>query len=271
MQYSQKSIHGNTLFYSWFQAMHTRVDVLLYAENSLEQLKSLSEKIKIEIERFEKLANRFNENSELSQLNSKAFKNAIPISTELFQIIGECLEFNKKTFGYFDITINSKHQFTNGISNLDLSKENQTIRFSHPDVQLDLSGFIKGYALRFIKSMLYDEKIDDALVNIGNSSVLAIGNHPHGKGWKVNSNQQETSRECVLQNQCLTTSGNTNNTKWPIQKPMTRKVIENCPMLSVITEDPAIGEVLSKALYIANEQEKLEILNVLKGQIIHFN
>lgn len=271
MLYSQKSINGNTLFYSWFQAMHTRIDVLLYAENSLEYLKSLAEKLKIEIERLEHLANRFDENSELSQLNSKAFENAIPISNELFQIIEECLVFNKKTLGYFDITINSKNNFSNGISNILVNTENQTIRFLHPDVQLDLSGFIKGYALRAIKSILYDNNINNALINIGNSSVLATGNHPHGKGWKINSNLQDISRECELQNQCLTTSGNTNNTKWPIQKPMTRKAVENYPMLSVITDDPATGEALSKALYIANEQEKVEILNALKGQIIHFN
>jgi thiamine biosynthesis lipoprotein len=251
--------------------MHTRIDVLLYAEHSLEQLKLTAEKVKIEIESLEQIANRFDENSELSQLNSKAFENSIPISSELFQIIEECINYNHNTLGYFDITVNSKNGHNRGISNIQLNKENQTLRFLHPDVQVDLSGFIKGYALRAIKSMLYNDKINNALVNIGNSSVLAIGNHPHGTGWKINSNQQEIAGKCILHNQCLTTSGNTIKTKWPIQKPITRKATENLPLLSVITEDPAIGEVLSKALYIANDQEKLEILKHLKGQIIHLN
>lgn len=271
MHYSQKSINGNTLFYAWFQAMHTRIDVLLYAENSLEYLKSLVEKIKIEIERLEQMANRFDENSELSQLNSKAFENAFPISKELYQVIEECIKYSEKTLGFFDITVNSTNDFTDGISNINLNKENQTIRFLHPDVRLDLSGFIKGYALREIKRIIIDAGINNALINIGNSSVLAIGNHPHGKGWKINSNLQDISKECELLDQCLTTSGNTNKTKWPIQKPMTRKVVANYPMLSVITDDPATGEVLSKALYIANKEEKLEILDSLKGQIINLN
>ncbi len=271
MQYTHKSINGSSLFYAWFQAMHTRIDVLMYANHSEIILISIAKKIKIEIERLEKLANRFNQNSELSQLNSNAFEKSMPLSNELYQIIEECIQYKDTTLGFFDITVNSANNFTEGISNINLDKVNQTIRFLHPDVQLDLSGFIKGYALREIKQILLNANIKDALVNIGNSSVLAIGNHPHGKGWKINSNQKDISKECELHNQCLTTSGNTNNTKWPIQKPMTRKVIENYPMLSVITEDPATGEVLSKALYTANKKEKLEILNHLKGQIIHFN
>jgi thiamine biosynthesis lipoprotein len=75
----------------------------------------------------------------------------------------------------------------------------------------------------------------------------------------------------VLQNECLTTSGNTKSTKWPIQKPQTRETIERNQTLSVVTDDPATGEVLSTSLYIANEDEKHFILTQLKGKIINFN
>ncbi len=58
----------------------------------------------------------------------------------------------------------------------------------------------KGYALETIKSILNECVIENALINMGNSSVLALGNHPVGTGWKVNN--------ILLHNECLTTSGN---------------------------------------------------------------
>jgi len=271
MQYSQKIVNNNILFYAWFTAMFTRIDLLLMAEESRKDLKQISQIIKTKIERLESIANRFDINSEISNVNTTAYLNSIPLSTELYHIIEECLFYNTKTLGYFDITINSTNGFTNGISNIQLNKTEQTIKFLHPDVKLDLSGFVKGYALRSIRSLLVEKQIDDALINIGNSSVLAIGNHPNGKGWKITVPNLNISNECVLFDQCLTTSGNTKTTKWPIQKPKTLETITQNQMLSVITADPAIGEVLSTALYIASDDEKQSILNHLKGEVVYFN
>ena len=271
MHYSQKSINNQTLFYAWFPAMFTRIDLLLLKDDLNENLVLIAESIKTEIERLELMANRFNENSEISKINRCAFEKPVPISTEMFQIIEECLMYNTKTLGYFDITIISTNSFTKGISNITLDKTGNSIRFLHPDVKLDVSGFIKGYVLRAVQRILIDENIENALINIGNSSVLAKGNHPQGNGWKVSITNLNKPSECELYNQCLTSSGNTKNTKWPIQQPKTRKKITTNQMLSVITDDPAIGEVLSTALYIANKKEKQIILHQLNGKIINLN
>lgn len=271
MQYSQKLFGTKKLFYAWFPAMFTRIDLLLLTEDSVMDLVPIAENIKTEIERLEIMANRFDENSELSRINRTAYENYSKISTELFQIIEECMMYNLKTLGYFDITIHSTNGFKEGISNIALDKTNQSIRFLHPDVQLDLSGFIKGYALRAVQRILNNENIENALINIGNSSILAMGNHPLGKGWKITIPNFSSANECVLHNQCLTSSGNTKDTKWPIQQPKTGEKISSSQILSVITDDPAMGEALSTALYIANEQESPSILTQLKGTVVHFN
>lgn len=271
MHFSQKSINNKTIFYAWFPAMFTRIDVLLLTDDLSEKLISIAESIEAEIERLELMANRFDENSEISRINSSAFEKKLQISAEMFHIIEECLMYNTKTLGYFDITINSTNSFNKGISNITLDKTDYSIRFLHPDVKLDVSGFIKGYVLRAVQRILSNENIQNALINIGNSSVLAKGNHPHGNGWKVSIANLNKPSECELYNQCLTSSGNTKDTKWPIQQPKTRTKITSNQMLSVITDDPAIGEVLSTALYIANEKEKQIILNQLNGKIINLN
>lgn len=265
MQYSQKLFDDNKkLLYAWFSAMFTRVDVLISADGSRDDLVYVAEKIKNELERVEAFANRFDENSELSLINRNAFINEMILSAELFNIIDECLLYNKKTLGYFDITVNSTNGYKDGVANIYLDTEKHTIKFLHPDVKLDLSGFIKGYALRAVRNLLLNENIHNALINVGNSSILALGNHPRGEGWKISFPDTKTTNECVLHNECLTTSGNKEQTKWPILRPQTGQPIAKKQDVSVITNDPATGEVLSTALYVATEEEKVLILSRLK-------
>ena len=258
MQHFEKVIGDNKLLYAWFLAMHTRVDVLLVNENSNDDLLAIATLIQQEIERFDRIANRFDENSELAQLNTSAFNSPVSVSDELFQLIKACLLYHASTLGLFDITIHSSNGFQNGIESIVLDEVAKTIRFAHPDVKLDLSGFVKGYVLRNIRQLLSDTAIYNALINVGNSSVLALGNHPLGKGWVVDT----ASQSFVLFNQCLTTSGNTSATKWPILHPTNREFNSVNQQLSVVSDDPALGEVLSKALYVASvEQQELILAN----------
>lgn len=261
MQYIEKLAGDKKLMYAWFLAMFTRVDIILVSDIARNDLKSITEKIKIEIEKLEAIANRFDDKSEISKVNNTAFHTLYAISSELFEIIDECLTYTALTLGYFDITVNSKNAFTGGSSSVFLDKTAQGIRFLHADVQLDLSGFVKGYVLRNIRNILIEANITDALINIGNSSILAMGNHPHGEGWKVSTFNTVSPIENVLHNQCFTTSGNNEKTIWPILKPQTHETVAPKSALSVITDDPAIGEVLSKALYVASDDERKLILN----------
>jgi len=271
VHYSQKLFDDDKkLLYAWFSAMFTRVDIVISTDRSRDDLIYIAEQINTEIERVEAFANRFDENSEISLINNTAFLNTRTVSEELFNIIDECLLYNKKTLGYFDITINSTNGLKEGIENILLDKENQTIRFLHTDVRLDLSGFIKGYALRAVRDLLHKENINNALINVGNSSILALGNHPYGAGWKIGFPDIKTTNGCVLHDECLTTSGNKEQTKWPVLQPHTGQPIARNQHVSVITHDPAIGEVLSIALYVSDENKKELILKQLNGKSVNF-
>lgn len=273
MQYSEKILAGGKqLFYAWFSAMFSRVDLVLFSEESRTDLKEISQSIKDQIDEVEALANRFNPESELSKLNAHAFDNEVIVSSELYQIIVECLEFNKQTSGYFDITVNSLNGLRAGAAAIQLQSERLSIRFLHPDLLIDFSGFIKGYALRSIRRVLNKNGIKHALISLGNSSVMAVGNHPFGKGWKVNHPDAVKQEGCVLIDQCLTTSGNKAEAKWPVIHPVSGEAVEVKPAVSVITDDPAIGEVLSTALYVAESDEKNVLLERFSAfEVLWFN
>lgn len=260
VQYSQRIISGNKIFfYAWFEAMHTRIDLAICAEVGRDDLVEIATEIKAEIQKYEVIANRFNPESELSFVNDNGYTGKmLVISPELYAILIDCQRYNKETLGYFDIAINSLSRYKDGSAAYILNSENNAIQFLHPDIQLDLSGFIKGYALKKVSQLLEKKGIENALVNVGNSSVLAKGNHPFGVGWKVSV--PTTGHECVLMNECLTTSGNSDLTQWPVINPKNGTVTRNKSSVSVITACPAIGEVLSTVAYIAADNELNEML-----------
>lgn len=232
---------GRQMLYAWFSAMHTRVDIVLLGGGEVGALENVAQNIEKEIARIEKFANKFDAQSELSCANQLAWQQPVAISAELSEILIECEAFRNSTLGYFDIAVNS--QLTTDAPKYTVEK--QMLKFEQPDVQLDLSGYIKGYALRRIKLLLDAEAIADALINIGNSSIMARGNHPYGNGWAVQTAQ--TEQTYTLHNECLTTSGNHAETLWPIVNPKTGESAEQAKAISVITTDGAAGEVLAKA------------------------
>jgi thiamine biosynthesis lipoprotein len=268
VQYSQKLFGDNKqLLYAWFSAMFTRVDLIIYDSATRTDLTGIVEKIETEIVRIENIGNRFDDKSELSLVNRTAYPNGITISPDLFQIISECVEYNQKSLGYFDITVNSQNGFRKGIEAIEMNRQNQTIRFLHPDVRLDLSGFIKGYALRLVVAILKAEHISNALVNLGNSSVYALGNHPFGEGWKIGI--PGTNSECTLHNECLTTSGNEPGKQWPVTNPATGEATEAKQPISVTTTDPAMGEAVSTAAYLANQTDLSVILKQFEARLLN--
>ena len=243
-----------TIYYAWFEAMHTRIDLALCHLSEKKSL-ALTDKLCKEIERIEKIGNRFDSNSEISSINQLAHDNPLKISDEIYSIIADCIEFNKKTSGIFDITIQSGNNHRNGINNIILNPDEKTIYFSNKDVLLDLCGYLKGYALDKIKTILIIEGCTDALVNMGNSSVLALGDHPNGDGWKISTSISEhketTAKEYLLHNEFLTSSGNFTKSQKHIINPKTGEFVEGTGICSVVTNSGVEGEVFSTVLFIS--------------------
>jgi len=265
MQFSHKKLpDGRNFLYAWFSAMFTRIDLIMITNACEHDLEKIAKRVENEVVRIETFANVFNPESELSHINRLASTQEVVISKELMQILAECKSYNHKTLGYFDITAGSETYVLR--EKYFLNKEKSTVKFAVANVKLDLSGLIKGYALRKVIEILNNEKIADALINVGNSSVGAKGNHPFGQGWKIQV--PDTQTECVLRNECLTTSGNRQDTKWPVLMPDSGLPGTKSLAASVITTDGAEGEALSTAIYLAKENEVALILKKFNARML---
>ena len=240
--------------------MHTRVDILLCSQKSEEELLSVAERIHEALSCLEKTANYYDPASELAV----ASVSPVVLSSQLYAMVDLCLEYHEKTSGCFDVTVHSENYNQDTIHSVCLSAEEQSIFYRQPGITINLSGFLKGYALETIRDILHSCSIENALINMGNSSVLALGHHPLADGWKVGFGQGAVPngrkpQELLLQNECLTTSGNDSHERKHIINPRNGKPVEGKREVAVVTDNGAIGEVLSTGLFVADARQR-EIL-----------
>jgi FAD:protein FMN transferase len=267
VQFKQQNYSATSqLFYAWFEAMHTRIDIAISASILRNDLLEICTTIETKVRQYEHIANRFDPQSEISLVNKNASTNAVRVSPELYDLLADCELHNTNTLGYFDVSVYSTIAAENGSKSYILDANDQTVTFSQTGILLDLSGFLKGYVLNKLIGFIETKNIDDILINIGNSSIYAKGNHPFGEGWKIRI--PDTQKECVLQNECLTTSGNTDKSEWKIVNPLTSKTARTKNPISVLSKFPHDGEVLSKVAYLASKLKAEAILKNYNARLL---
>lgn len=261
---TKTSPNGETLLYAWFQAMHTRVDIALYGTHTQEQLLGIVREIKQHIHHLEALGNCFDPTSELSTVNRLAHDRPLAVSPELFRILHLCRDAHTRTQGYFDITIHSDAHTPDTIRAIRLDEATHTVQFMQPGIRLNLSGFLKGYALDQIRPLLHQHAIANALVNLGNSSILALGNHPSARGWTP-------ATGITLTDQCLTTSGNDSPERQHIIDPQTGQAVWGQQQIKVITPQGTWGEICSTALFACPPERRPHLAQALKPELISYH
>ena len=205
------------------------------------------------------MGNRFDPESELSRVVREAHSRPASLSTDLYRLLDRCLRANTETGGLFDITVASP-AFRPGLIravNLTPSPDNGggTLFFQRdtptafpqeeapdePNIILDLSGILKGYALERLRELLHNLRVHDALVNLGNSSILSLGNNPSD----------------IPPGHCLTTSGNATTDRRHIMNPLTGTYITGQHEVSVTTANAIEGEIQATIRFITSNQQTI--------------
>ncbi|SFT66176.1 thiamine biosynthesis lipoprotein [Selenomonas sp. GACV-9] len=72
-----------------------------------------------------------------------------------------------------------------GWQNLELEPASQSARLKEPGMSLDLGGIAKGYALDEVRRIYAQHGIQDGLINLGASSLYALGRNDKGQPWRI--------------------------------------------------------------------------------------
>lgn len=215
-------------YYAWFEALHTRVDLLLVAQMAESDFEVAEAAVRDELRAVELMGNRFDPASELSQAVREASTRPVPLSKELYELLARCLVANAETGGLFDITVNSPCFRPGLIQAVELTAEG-CLRLHEEGIVLDLSGVLKGYALERLRRLLPTFGIHDALISLGKSSILSLGSNPSD----------------IPSGHCLTTSGNATAGRRHIRNPLTGEMAVGQREVSVTTADAVDGEIRS--------------------------
>ena len=144
--------------------------------------------------------------SQLSHLNSQAYKNPVRLSQPLFDVLQKSIAFSRKTGGAFDVTVGplvdlyhlaeekktapTQDQITQakskvGFEKLQLDEQNKTVKFTVDGMKIDLGGIAKGYAIDKAVEAMQTAGAIGGMVDVG-GDIRCFGKPTRGKKkWLV--------------------------------------------------------------------------------------
>ncbi len=153
-----------------------------------------------EVDRLEQSLSRFISNSDVSRINRLAAGKEAIVDEETVECLKVAHQAYDLTGGAFDVTLGgiieawkkgddktAKQLLTNhpGMTAVVPAEDGLGVSVFNENVNIDLGGIGKGYAVDVIAKVLAEWKIERALIHGGSSSVCAL-NAPEGRsGWPV--------------------------------------------------------------------------------------
>lgn len=181
-----------------------------------------------EMRRIDRLMSTYKADSELSRLNARAAQRAMPVSTELFNLIGESLKYSRLSEGAFDVTYASvgylydfpsqqrpdSAAIRRALPGIDyrhvrLHAARRNVFFERAGMRIDLGGIAKGYAVDRAMAVLKAGGVTRAMVNAGGDTLI-IGDR-FGKPWMVGirdpNKRDQVALRLPLTDAAISTSG----------------------------------------------------------------
>lgn len=158
------------------------------------------------VTRLEARLSVFRGTSEVSTLNRDAAERSVIVESGLFSLIERCQALHAETEGAFDPTSGPLTRCWGfykreghvpdanalraalasvGMQHVVLDRDQRTVRFGRPGVELNFGAIGKGYSLDLAVRLMQRRGVGAALACAGGSSVAALGRPPGLPGWIV--------------------------------------------------------------------------------------
>ena len=285
-------------WYSDTQAiMGTSVSVMLWHEDP-ETAHAAIDAVMAEMRRIDATLSPYKEDSELARVNREAVNGPVSISPELASIIDKALYFSKISDGAFDISFASvgryydyrhKQQPDNKqrqslLPAIDyhliaFDKSHSTIAFKHPQLQIDLGGIAKGYAVDRSVAILQSRGIEYATLSAGGDS--RVMGDKRGKPWLVGiknprgrDDQDNVAIVLPLENTAISTSGDyeryfideqSGERVHHILNPRTGTSATGVASVSIIGPQGFDADPMSTTVFVMGVEKGLQLVNRLPG------
>ncbi len=249
-----------------------------------------------ELERLDSIFNANSGKSELETVNENAGIRPVPVSEELYSLLELSMAFAEKTGGAFDPAIGPLAKLWNiGFDNANeppsgeiqavlplldyrniVLPDTGTAFLTEKGMRLDLGGIAKGYAADRIRTILKDNGIKNALIDLG-GNILAMGQNPSGEAWKIglknpNIGHNNSVMRLDVQNKSLVTSGNYERYfekdgrlfHHILDKTTGYPVKTDINAVSILADSSVYADALSTACYVLGPEKSRPLLDSFK-------
>lgn len=285
---------------SYFEYFDTVSYVYSYAQDSNEVFEERAQKVAKVLEKYHRLLDIYHEYSGINNLctvNKNAGKEPVKVDSELIEFLCYAKEMysltNKKmniAMGpvlslWHDARTSETHYVPDkselkeaskyiSIDNLEIDRENGTVRLSNSNSLLDVGAIGKGYAAEKAAQELEKDGVSSYVINIG-GNVRIIGKKPNNTGWKTgirNPNAPDGPFALMLEiSDCSCVTSGTYERFFTVDGNKYHHIIDSETLfpasyfesVTVICHDSALADSLSTALFCMKREEGLELLEKL--------
>lgn len=248
------------------------------------------------IDRVESLFSVFKTNSEISGINRLKALETLRIDDEVFDLIEKSVEYNRRTYGAFDISVKPlvdlwakaraagveprKEEIAAalgkvGSDKIVLDRAARTIKFKKTGMALDMGGVAKGYAADMAVKTLKNRGVENAVVNCG-GDMYCLGSRDGNIPWKIGVRHPRDKTRVMLtidaKDTALDTSGDyekyftANGRRYShIIDPRTGYPVgDGTVSATVIAKDAATADILATALCVLGK-DGLDLIRLMGG------
>jgi thiamine biosynthesis lipoprotein len=253
---------------------------------------ALGRRITGRLDEIEQRFSTYRPASELSAINGTSSTDWIMVSAELCSVVEAALTISRRTHGAFDITVGplvllwgfgpdgdrtsppdddriAQTRGGVGYEKLETDCSMPALRKASPGVHVDLSGFVKGYAVDQVGLLLEQQAIGDFLIEIGGELRVA-GHNAERQPWAIAVEKPDPGSRSVqsvvhITNRSLATSGDYRNFfeyggvrySHTIDPATGRPVTHDAAAVTVISDTSAEADALATALLVMGPDDGL--------------
>jgi thiamine biosynthesis lipoprotein len=270
--------------------MGTRIAVELWVDDDARAAAAL-DAVLDEMRRVDALMSHYKPESQLSQINQRAAREAVKVDPELVSLIERAGEFSELTGGAFDITYASvgylydyrahtrptDEQIAAGLGavnwhHVQVDRDALTVRFAREGVRIDLGGIAKGYAVDRAIGILASMGIHHASVTAGGDSRI-VGDR-FGRPWIIGIRHPDDPERVIARipmvDAAISTSGDyeryfdENGQRYHhIIDPHTGRSAGAVRSVTIIGPDATTTDGLSTSVFVMGPERGIELVEKL--------
>ena len=244
----------------------------------------------------------YDSDSELSRLSQTSGQGkAVPVSTDLWNVLVKAQEFAARSEGAFDITVGplvnlwrrarrkgelpspemiAEMKARVGYKNLKLDPEHRTAELLVPEMRLDLGAIAKNYAVDEAQKVLKQHGITSALVG-GSGDMTATDAPPGQPGWRIEVAPLDVPgapppQIIYLKNYSIATSGDMfqrveigGKRYSHIVNPFTGIGLTDHSLVSVVAPDCMTANSLTTSISVLGPERGLKLVEATPGAAAH--